>query len=68
MPVTHHIDGFIKAAEAALAKPATVGDAQRASGGYNRNRQEYAQPQPPSDSTNPNTVSTQKSLQPPPVM
>lgn len=67
MRVTHHIDSFVKAAAAALAQPYGVGDAQRASEGYNRRRQEYSQPQPPSDGTRPDTTATQKTLQPPPV-
>lgn len=64
MRIAHHIDGFIKEAQAALARPAGVGDAQRAMSGYNPKKQTYSQPQPPSAVTN----TSQPSIQPPSVM
>lgn len=62
------IESFVKDAEAALAQPYGVGDAQRASGGYNRRRQEYSQPNPPTSGTEPGSIASQKSVQSPPVM
>lgn len=62
------IDGFVKDAQAALAQPYGVGDAQRASGGYNRRRQEYSQPNPPTSGTAPESITSQKAVQSPPVM
>ena len=67
MRATQHIDEFIKSAEAAMFSPYGAGGAQRASGGYNRRKQEYSQPQPPTDATNPSLTSSQQSIEPPSV-
>jgi hypothetical protein len=62
------IDSFVKDAQAALAQPYGMGDSQRASEGYNRRRQEYSQPNPPTSGTVPDLVTSQKAVQSPPVM
>lgn len=67
MRTTTHIDGFVKEAQAALARSYGVGDASRALGGFNRQRPMYSQPRPVAEVTRPDFSATQKTLQPPPV-
>jgi len=50
-----------------MMEPYGVGDSQRALEGYNRRRQEYSQPNPPTSGTVPDMITSQKAIQSPPV-
>lgn len=61
------LDAWVKDAQA-LQRPAGMSDVRRKQTSLGRDRQEYAQPNPPAAATAPSTINTQKDLSPPPVM
>jgi hypothetical protein len=60
------LETWLKEAQEAQ-RPAGMSDVRRRTS-VGKNRQEYTQPNPPVAVTDPNTISSQKALSPPPVM
>lgn len=60
------LETWLKEAQAAQ-RPAGMSDVRRRTP-VGKDRQEYAQPNPPAATTAPSTISSQKALSPPPVM
>jgi hypothetical protein len=58
------VDTWLKEAQE-LQRPAGMGDVRRRQSSLGRDRQDYAQPNPPAAMTRPDTITNQKTLSPP---
>jgi hypothetical protein len=60
------VDAFVKQAMA-VQRPAGMSDVRRGQASVGKERQQYAQPNPPAATTRPDMIANQKALSPPPV-
>lgn len=60
------LETWLKEAQA-LQRPAGMSDVRRGQQTVGKDRQQYAQPNPPAATTRPDTIANQKALSPPPV-
>lgn len=60
------VEVFVKQAMP-LQRPAGVSDVRRGQMSVGKERQQYAQPNPPAAATRPDLITNQKALSPPPV-
>lgn len=60
------VETWLKEAQA-LQRPAGMSDVRRGQATVGKERQQYAQPNPPAATTRPDTIFSQKALSPPPV-